>query len=119
MPSRLVPVGGGGLAPPPFTQSGKGAALDDMAPLDLIAAFFLRGAMSGGQEATSMLRRIRSQCAEAAEHAHISVNEGAIDAFLHTLNEPEFDTLKTQHGLRFPLRSVSYTHLTLPTILRV
>lgn len=44
-PSRLVPVGGGGLAPPPLTQSGKGAALDDMAPLDLIAAFFLRGAM--------------------------------------------------------------------------
>ena len=108
MPSRLVPVGGGGLAPPPLTQSGKGAALDDMAPLDLIAAFFLRGAMSGGQEATPMLRRIRSHCAEAAERAHIGLNEDAVDAFLDTLDESEFSALKTQHGLRFPLRFSSF-----------
>ena len=48
VPSRFVPVGGGGLAPPPLTQSGSGAAFEDMAPLDLMAAFFLRGAIVKG-----------------------------------------------------------------------
>jgi len=64
--------------------------------------------MSGGQEATPMLRRIRSHCAEAAERAHIGVNEDAMDAFLDTLDESEFSALNTQHGLRFPLRFSSF-----------
>lgn len=55
-----------------------------------------------------MLRRIRSHCAEAAEHAHIDVSESAIDAFLQSLKEPDFKALKTQHGLRFPLRFSSF-----------
>lgn len=45
VPSLFVPVGGGGLGPPPLTQSGNGAAFDDVAPLDLIAALFFLGAI--------------------------------------------------------------------------
>lgn len=38
--------GGGGLAPLFLTQSGRGAALEDVAPLDLICALFFLGAMA-------------------------------------------------------------------------
>ena len=43
VPSSLTAVFATGLGPPPFTQSGNGAALEEVAPLDLIAAllFFL------------------------------------------------------------------------------
>ena len=36
---------GGGLGPPPLTQSGSGEALDEVVPLDLMAGFFFLGAM--------------------------------------------------------------------------
>ena len=45
MPSARVAGSADGLGALPLTQSGSGAALDDVAPLVLIAAFFFRGAM--------------------------------------------------------------------------
>ena len=34
------------MGPPPLTQSGRGEALEEVDPLDLMAGFFLRGAMA-------------------------------------------------------------------------
>lgn len=56
------------------------------------------------------LKHVREQCARVADQAHISIDADQVDAFLRGIRADEFDALKLQHGLRFPLRFASFHH---------
>lgn len=49
------------------------------------------------------LQDVRAVCAVVAHDAGIRIDDEGIRAFLQSLTQDEFERLKTQHGLRFPL----------------
>ena len=53
------------------------------------------------------LAALRPSCAAAAERAHLRIDRAAVDRFLRGIDKSEYEVLRKQHGLSFPLRFAS------------